>query len=157
MSGAPAVTVERIDPRDGALDLLFARHVEAMHADTPPESVYMLPRAALVSPQIAFFALRDGGRAVAMGAIKRLSSDHGELKSMHVLAEERGRGLSRRLLSALMEQARAEGLTRLSLETGIQPSFAAARGLYEAAGFTLTGPFEGYDGDPNSVYYTIAL
>jgi putative acetyltransferase len=93
-----------------------------------------------------------------MGAIKRLTSpDHGEIKSMHVLMEMRGRGLARMLLDHLIAAAREEGLTRLSLETGAQPSFEAARLLYERAGFTYCDPFEGYRPDPNSVFMTLAI
>ena len=89
-----------------------------------------------------------------MGAFKRLSGDHAELKSMHVLSELRGRGLSRRMLDHLIAEARAAGITRLSLETGSQPGFAAARGLYTAAGFAECGPFEDYRPDPASVFLT---
>lgn len=137
------------------LDLLFARHVEAMQADTPPESIHMLPRAELASPRIDFLVLRDPLRLpVGMGALKRISHDHGEIKSMHVLAERRGEGLAREMLKALIAQARLGGYARLSLETGAQPSFAAARALYARAGFGRCGPFEGYGPDPNSVFMT---
>ena len=151
------IEITPTDPRDPALDLLFDRHVAAMHADTPPESIHMLPRASLVHPDIAFLALREGGRALAMGALKRLDVDHGELKSMHVLAEARGRGLSRLLLGALIDRARAQGIARLSLETGSQPGFAAARALYARAGFAECPPFGSYRPDPNSVFMTRAL
>jgi len=46
---------------------------------------------------------------------------------------------------------------RLSLETGAQPSFAAARMLYDKAGFVECGPFEGYGPDPMSTFMTRAL
>jgi putative acetyltransferase len=49
------------------------------------------------------------------------------------------------------------GLQRLSLETGAEPIFAPARGLYERAGFTYCGPLEGYVLDPNSVFMTKVL
>jgi putative acetyltransferase len=90
-----------------------------------------------------------------MGAMKRLSDPaHAELKSMHVLAEHRGRGLSRAILDHLVAAARDMGIRRLSLETGVQPGFAAARMLYVRAGFAPCGPFEGYGPDPNSVFMT---
>ncbi|MDR0810163.1 MAG: GNAT family N-acetyltransferase [Gemmobacter sp.] len=128
-----------------------------MHADTPPESIHMMDAGALDMPGTTFFVLRDGGRAVGMGAFKRLDETHAEIKSMHVLAEERGRGLSRRLLDHLMREAQANGIRRLSLETGSHPSFLAARRLYERAGFTQCPPFEGYGEDPNSYYMTCLL
>ena len=60
-------------------------------------------------------------------------------------------------LSPLIAAARAEGLTRLSLETGVQPTFIAARALYARAGFVTCGPFEGYHDDPNSLFMTLSL
>ena len=53
--------------------------------------------------------------------------------------------------------ARAAGVTRLSLETGVQPTFIAARALYERAGYSVCGPFEGYWNDPNSLFMTKSL
>lgn len=151
------VTITAESPLSPDLDLLFARHVQAMHADTPPESIHMLPREDLVSPRITFLVMRDAGEPVGMGALKRLSGDHGEIKSMHVLAERRGKGLSRLMLEALVAQARDSGMTRLSLETGAQDSFRAARALYAGAGFAECGPFEGYGPDPNSVFMSRPL
>jgi len=139
------------------LELLFQRHTADMHADTPPESIHMLDKGALAAPGIRFFVLRDAGAPMAMGAYKRIDASHAEIKSMHVLTEARGRGLSKALLDHLIAAARAEGLARLSLETGIQPTFVAARALYERAGFVECGPFEGYREDPNSVFMTKAL
>ncbi|MGB3147419.1 MAG: GNAT family N-acetyltransferase [Paracoccaceae bacterium] len=149
--------ITRESPLGPDLALLFQRHTEAMHADTPPESIHMMDASALDAPNIAFFVMREGGRPVGMGAIKRLSATHAEIKSMHVLAEMRGRGLSRKMLTHLVEAARAEGCRKLSLETGVQPSFVAARKLYERAGFVECGPFEGYVDDPNSLFMTTDL
>ena len=144
-------------PLTDDLTLLFQRHAAEMHADTPPESIHMLPREALVSPDIDFFVLRRSGKPVGMAALKRLNDAHGEVKSMHVLAEARGRGLSRLMLDHLIEHPRRSGLTRLSLETGAQPGFAAARGLYARGGFAECPPFGSYRPDPNSVFMTLAL
>ncbi len=139
------------------LALLFERHTRDMHADTPPESIHMMPREALVDPAIAFFVLRDGGRAIGMGAVKCIGPDHAEIKSMHVLSEERGRGLARLVLDGLIGHARRQGLARVSLETGAQDMFRPARGLYERAGFAECPPFGDYRPDPNSVFMTLAL
>ena len=152
-----ALQITRESPLGEGLELLFRRHTAAMHADTPPESIHMLPREALVDPAIAFFVLRDAGQPIGMGAVKRIAPQHGEIKSMHVLSEARGRGLSRRMLLALIDHARDSGLARLSLETGVQPTFVAARGLYARAGFVECGPFGDYRPDPNSVFMTIDL
>ena len=145
------------NPLTDDLALLFSRHTADMHADTPPESIHMMDRGALNAPGIWFFVMREEGRPLAMGAFKRIDETHAEIKSMHVLAEARGRGLSRRMLDHLIDAARAEGFTRLSLETGVQPTFVAARALYANAGFVECPPFEGYTDDPNSVFMTKPL
>lgn len=150
-------TIAAESPLAPDLGLLFDRHTADMHADTPPESIHMMDRGALEAPGIRFFVLRDAGEPLAMGAFKRIDAGHAEIKSMHVLAEQRGRGLSRAMLDHLVAAARTEGFSRLSLETGSQDMFAPARGLYERAGFVECPPFEGYVLDPNSVYMTLAL
>lgn len=151
------VEIRRESPVGEDLALIHARHTAAMHADTPPESIHMMPASALAAPEIAFFVLRDGGRPIGMGALKRIGPDHAEIKSMHILSEERGRGLAQAMLAHLVAEARAEGVTRLSLETGSQDSFGAARALYAAAGFAECPPFGSYRPDPNSVFMTLAL
>jgi putative acetyltransferase len=155
--GAMTRTIAEEHPLTPDLSLLFARHTADMHADTPPESIHMMDKGALTAPGIRFFVLREAGRALAMGAIKRIDAGHAEIKSMHVLAEARGRGLSKAMLEHLLAVARADGFTRLSLETGAQPTFVAARALYARAGFQGCGPFEGYRDDPNSVFMTKVL
>ncbi|WP_347268927.1 GNAT family N-acetyltransferase [Paracoccus sp. (in: a-proteobacteria)] len=154
---AANLTIAEESPLGEDLGLLFQRHTADMHADTPPESIHMLPRAALVDPAIAFFVLREAGQPVGMGAVKRIAPDHGEIKSMHILVETRGRGHSRRMLRALIAHARAVGMARLSLETGVQPTFIAARGLYARAGFVECPPFGDYAPDPNSLFMTLDL
>ncbi|MGQ0566193.1 MAG: GNAT family N-acetyltransferase [Gemmobacter sp.] len=148
------ITIAEESPLGADLGLLHARHTERMHEDTPPESIHMMDAGALAAPGIRFFVMREGGLAIGMGAYKRLAGDHAEVKSMHVLAEMRGRGLARMLLDHLVAAARGDGIARLSLETGAQASFAGARAFYEQAGFAYCGPFEGYCADPMSAFMT---
>jgi putative acetyltransferase len=61
------------------------------------------------------------------------------------------------MLAHLEAEARADGLQRLSLETGVPPGFASARALYAGAGYGFCGPFEGYGPDPNSCFMTKPL
>ncbi|MFD2174709.1 GNAT family N-acetyltransferase [Rhodobacter lacus] len=147
-----AITLEH--PVQEDLALLHQRHTAAMHADTPPESIHMLPASALAAPGIWFYVLRDSGAALGMGALKRIDATHAEIKSMHVLSEARGRGLAQAMLAHLLAEGQRLGFARLSLETGAQDSFAPARALYLAAGFAPCPPFEGYRPDPMSVFLT---
>jgi putative acetyltransferase len=152
------VTISRENPTGTDLALLFARHTADMHADTPPESIHMMDSSGLDIPAVHFFVAREAGAPVAMGAFKLLTEPgHAEIKSMHVLSEARGRGLSKSMLAHVETAARGAGVNRLSLETGVQPTFVAARQLYERAGYLACLPFEGYWDDPNSLFMSKSL
>ena len=114
------VTIARENPASPDLTLLFARHTADMHADTPAESIHMMDASELDNPAVQFFVAREAGQPLGMGSFKRLSGTHAEIKSMHVLTEARGRGLSKAMLAHVEAAAKASGVTRLSLETGVQ-------------------------------------
>ena len=94
---------------------------------------------------------------VGTGALKRLDAGHAELKSMRTSTRHRGRGIARQLLNHLLQEARARGFARVSLETGTQPFFEPARQLYLQNGFVECGPFAGYCLDPYSFFMTRTL
>ena len=81
----------------------------------------------------AFLIVSQDGTPVGCGALRLIDSETGELKRMYVTPALRGTGLGRRLVSALEAEARALGVRRLVLETGIRQ--AAALALYRATGF----------------------
>ncbi len=110
---------------------------------------------ALAAPDVRFLLARDGGARPMGCAALAIRGDHGEVKSMFVAPEARGSGLGERLLGAVEAQARAEGVTRLMLETGC--ALHAARRLYERAGLAPRGPFDPYADDPCSVFMEKAL
>lgn len=149
--------IVRESPLGADLTLLMERHTADMHAQTPPESIHMMDAGALAVPDVAFYVMREDGRAIGMGAFKRLDAGHAEIKSMHVLHEVRGRGLSKAMLVHLEAEALAAGIARLSLETGAEPIFVPARELYLRAGYTECPPFGSYVPDPHSVFMTKVL
>jgi putative acetyltransferase len=61
------------------------------------------------------------------------------------------------MLAHVIAEARAQGHTRLSLETGSQPFFAPAHALYEKHGFEVCAPFGTYIDDPHSRFMTRML
>jgi putative acetyltransferase len=61
------------------------------------------------------------------------------------------------MLQHIIAAARAEGISRLSLETGSWDYFAVARAFYRRHGFMECPPFADYTLDPNSVFMTLAL
>ena len=113
--------------------------------------------AGLRAPDITFWAAWEGERLVGIGALRRLTADHGEVKSMHTPEAMRGRGAGSAMLRHIIAAARERGYARLSLETGSTPYFDAARALYRRHGFTECGPFAVYCPDPNSVFMTLRL
>lgn len=140
---------------DAGVDALLAIHVDLMRALSPEESCHVMTASSLRAAGARVFVGRDSaGDAVAVGAFRPLSPDEAELKSMHCRQARRGQGLGRALLTHLIAEARAAGFTRLWLETGSQPPFAAARALYEAAGFVPCPPFGDYVDDPLSTFMT---
>ena len=58
---------------------------------------------------------------------------------MHTAAAARRQGVGDALLAHLVELARQRGYRRVSLETGAQEEFRAARALYTGAGFIVCG------------------
>ena len=134
---------------------LLALHFAEMRGDSPPEACHVLALDELRDPAIRFFSLRDNaGGLLGVGALKRLDPGHGEIKSMRTTPAALGRGVGRTILDHLIRQAREDGITRLSLETGNSPLFAAARRLYESAGFARCGSFADYPETPFTLFYT---
>lgn len=149
--------IERDDLRRPAIHALLDEHLAQMRATSPPESVHALDLDRLRAPSISFWSIWDGETLLGCGALKQLDAQHGEIKSMRTPQQQRRRGAGRAMLEHLIAEARTRGYRRLSLETGSQPAFAAARALYRSAGFVPCPPFADYTDDPNSVFLTLVL
>jgi putative acetyltransferase len=150
-----AISVD--DPRRPEVRALLERHLGFCLSETPPEHSFALDVDGLLDEMVTFVSCRDGDTVLGVAAIKELDTRHAEIKSMHTAAEARGRGVGRALLSHLLDTARARGYRLVSLETGTTPGFAAARALYESAGFRPTGPFGGYPETGDNTFYSLAL
>jgi putative acetyltransferase len=133
---------------------LLAQHFAEMRAGSPPSACHVLPVDGLRDSAIRFFTLREDGVLLGCGALKRLGSDHGEIKSMRTADEALGRGVGKAMLDHLVATAQAEGMNRLSLETGSTEQFAAANRLYGKEGFDRCGPFGGYADTPFTRFFT---
>ena len=142
------------DPR--VIDLLHI-HLTSARAETAPGSAHALDLTGLQSPDISFWTIWDDETLLGFGALKRLSADHGEVKSMHTAQPMRGRGVGSAMLRHIITAARARGMLRLSLETGSWEYFWPARALYESHGFVECPPFADYVPDPNSVFMSLDL
>jgi putative acetyltransferase len=142
------------DPR--VVDLLHV-HVTRARAETAPGSAHALDLSGLRAAEVTFWSAWEGDTLVGVGALKQLSADHGEVKSMHTAEAARGRGVGSTMLRHIMAAARERRMSRLSLETGSWAYFAPARALYARYGFVECGPFGEYRADPNSVFMTRVL
>jgi len=90
-------------------------------------------------------------------ALSPRGEEIGWLSKLFVDAAYRGRGLGRRLLARAVDEARARGYRRMSLETGSMVFFEPARNLYRRYGFEPCPPFADYWDDPNSFFMTRRL
>jgi putative acetyltransferase len=142
------------DPR--VIDLLHT-HLARARAETAPGSAHALDLSGLRAPEVTFWSAWEGDAIAGVGALKQLSADHGEVKSMHTTEAMRRRGVGAALLRHIIAAARDRAMSRLSLETGSWPFFAPARALYARHGFVECAPFGDYRPDPNSVFMTLAL
>jgi putative acetyltransferase len=149
--------IEVDDPARTDVFALLEEHLRSMHELSPPESVHALDVSRLKAPEVTFWSVRDRGILLGCGALKELSPLHGEVKSMRTPATLRRRGAGRAVLSHILQEARARGYTRLSLETGTAEAFLPAQKLYQSVGFKCCGPFADYKPDPNSVFMTLEL
>jgi len=148
----------RVDDLAGPeIRALLTEHLHNMHQLSPPESVHALDLAGLQKPEITFWTVWSQGELLGCGALKELSSTHGEIKSMRTVSVHRRKGVARAMLEHIILEARKRSYDRLSLETGSTPPFEPARRLYESFGFTYCGPFGEYTNDPNSAFLTRTL
>jgi putative acetyltransferase len=142
------------DPRVAAL---LRHHIASARAQTAPGSAHALDISGLRAPAIRVWTAWEDGTLLGTGALKRLSPGHGEVKSMHTAEAARRRGVGAAMLGHIISVARAEGMSRLSLETGSWEYFRPALALYRSHGFTECPPFADYAPDPNSVFLSLGL
>jgi GNAT superfamily N-acetyltransferase len=95
---------------------------------------------------IEHFYLRGGGefllgfeddRLVAMGGLKRLAPDSGELRRMRIAPDRQGHGLGSVLLRELEQKALEAGMIELRLETALARPHTLA--FYRKHGYQETG------------------
>ncbi len=136
---------------------LLTEHLEDMAAASPPESRHALDLHGLRQPDITFWSVWDGPELVGCGALKALSREHAEVKSMRTARAHHRKGVATLLLEHLVTEAKGRGYRRLSLETGSMAFFEPAHRLYRRFGFEACGPFANYVDDPNSLFMTRVL
>ncbi len=145
------------DLESPAIHELLRQHLTNMAEISPPESVHALDLTALKKPDITFWSAWEDKDLLGCGALKELDAGHGEVKSMRTVAAHLRKGVARRLLETILDEAGKRGYTRISLETGSMAEFEPARRLYASFGFEFCKPFGDYVDDPNSVFMTRSI
>ncbi|PIE13718.1 MAG: GNAT family N-acetyltransferase [Rhodobacterales bacterium] len=141
--------VEPGNPRDPEIVALLEASHALMEELFPPEDNHYLSIEALCVPQIHFYIARSAGHIIGCAALAD-KADYGEIKSMFVASEARGKGAADALMRQLEDQARALKLPALRLETGDLLKTAIA--LYQRHGFTNCAPFGDYEANATSIF-----
>ncbi|MFE9445932.1 GNAT family N-acetyltransferase [Streptomyces sp. NPDC006602] len=102
----------------------------------PPNGVYLIAYDENDTP-----VATGGWRSQDTNGEGNLDGD-AEVKRMYVIDAMRGRGLARRMLASLEEDARAAGRRRMVLETGTEQPEAI--GLYTSSGYEPCAKFGYY-------------
>lgn len=154
------------DLQGEAILALLQEHLDDMYATSPPESVHALDVSELREPHITFWSIWEEASIpnstnvdalAGCVALKEHNPQLCEIKSMRTAKTHHRKGVASTLLNHIITVAKQRGYEQISLETGIEDYFAAARQLYFKFGFTECGPFADYQPDPNSVFMTLAL
>lgn len=150
------ITIRKVRADDPRVVPIIEIHVATMDALTPdPGACHRLDLSGLLADHITFFGAFEDDTPVGIGAYAHFDGEGdeawGEVKSMHVVAAHRGKGIAKLVLDAIEATARKHGATLLRLETSID--FAAAIALYERAGFAPRGPFGDYRAHPLSRFF----
>ncbi len=136
---------------------LLQEHLRSVASHSPPESVHALNIEALRQPDITFWTAWEGAQLLGCGAIRELDARHAEIKSMRTSSSHLRKGVAKRLLGHILEEAKRRSYSRVSLETGSMEAFEPARNLYADFGFEYCEPFAEYVEDPHSVFMTRKL
>jgi len=142
---------------DDRVKELLTRHLEGMHANSPPGQVFALDWSGLQKPEISFYTLWEGEDLLGFGALKELEPRAGEIKSMRTADAHLRKGFAATILDHIIAEARQRGYTRLSLETGSGPAFEPALTLYRKHGFSDGGAFGGYEKSPFNQFLHLDL
>jgi putative acetyltransferase len=123
---------------------LLRYHLEQMHLNSPPDSVFAFDIDRLRAPDVTFWTAWDGETLLGCGAMKQLDDTSGEIKSMRTAPDHLRKGVAAALLDHIVGVARNCGYRRISLETGSGPAFDPALSLYRRRGFVDGAAFGDY-------------
>ena len=133
---------------------LLTKHFKELRAASPEGSAHVLDIPGLKISSIKFWSLWENDKLMGCGALKFLSTNHGEFKSIRVHDDFRNKGNGIKVIDHLIGEAKKLNINRISLETGAGKFFEPARKLFKKCNFELCEPFAHYKEDINSLYLT---
>ena len=133
---------------------LLTKHFIELRAASPEGSAHVLDIPGLKVSSIKFWSLWEDNKLMGCGALKFLSNEHGEFKSIRVQDDFRNNGNGIRVIKHLIEEAKKLKIKRISIETGAGKFFEPARKLFNKCNFKPCEPFAHYKKDINSLYLT---
>lgn len=154
---AQSLTIIEDDLSGAATQALLAFHqIEALN-NSPPGTSYALDLSGLMTPDMTVWTAWRGSDLAGCVALKEMSAQQGEVKSMRTAPVFVRQGVAAALLAYVIGTARARGYQTLCLETGTNEAYAAAVALYIKHGF-VSGPVYGdYVDSPHNQYFYLDL
>jgi ribosomal protein S18 acetylase RimI-like enzyme len=150
MKPDPRVRRAGIGDARRAAELMHRFNVEYDEPIDEPDVLERRYRDQFESGDVTVFIAGDADGFAQLRYRSQIYSDApvAYLEELYVVPDRRGEGLGRALLEAAMEAARTHGADTIDL--GTSEDDTAARGLYEALGFTNR---EGRPDGPVMLYY----
>ncbi|MEU6735707.1 GNAT family N-acetyltransferase [Streptomyces physcomitrii] len=133
-SALTVVQVAVSDPLAAPLLRELADEYTARYGPEAHRELARYPDTEFAPPHGVLLLLLADGRPVAGGAFRRYDARTAEVKRVWTHSAHRRRGLARRVLTELEQEAATRGYTRLYLTTG--PRQPEAKNLYLTAGYT---------------------
>ena len=133
---------------------LLKKHFIELRKASPEGSAHVLDIPGLKVSSIKFWRLWIKEKLLGCGALKFLTQDHGEFKSIRVHDNFRNKGNGIKVIEHLILRAKELKIKRISIETGAGKFFDPARKLFERCDFKPCEPFAHYKEDVNSIYLT---
>ncbi len=93
---------------------------------------------AYAAPDGCLLLAQEGDAVVGCAALRRVDALSAEMKRVYLRPAARGTGVGRRLVTALLDEARRLGYQRVCLD--VLPEFTAAQALYRSLGFVPAAP-----------------
>ena len=140
-----ALVIREDDLCGSQTQALLALQLHGMQAHSPSGHVHALDLSGLKGPGVTVWSAWRGEAVAGIGALKRLGDGTGEIKSMRTHPDHLRQGVGAAILDHIIASSHAQGLTRLSLETGSGEAFEPALAMYRKRGFRSGGAFGDYE------------